>query len=394
MAGYYLFLLALLLALGILFRDGFVFTLVYLFTGVYLLIRWWAGRAGDGLVLTRSFTPRAFPGERVKVRLKLENNSRLPLVWARVQESLPNELSRGRSFQEVISLAPGAQAQLEYQMFPRRRGYHRVGPTQVQYGDVLGLFKERELSWPEAHLIVYPEVIQLGEIGLPSWSPLGELRAALPLFPDPARIRGKRDYIPGDSLRWVDWKTSAARGALQVRVQDPSIAVQAHIFLNFHEADYRPRDRPTVSELAVVIAASLANWVAHHKAAIGLVTNAHDPMDSEHPFTPVGAAFGKGGLMRVLESLARVRLGAGEAFEALVRREGWQLPWGATLVLVTPSAGQALFDEIQLIQRRGMHVLLVLCGPVPASVEIRRRAHALGVPCSYIQRRTDLEGWR
>jgi hypothetical protein len=70
------------------------------------------------------------------------------------------------------------------------------------------------------------------------------------------------------------------------------------------------------------------------------------------------------------------------------------LPWGSALILVTPVAGQAIFDEIIAARRRGARVLLVLCGPSPQAGEIRRKARSLGIAFAYFQRRSDLEAWR
>ena len=54
----------------------------------------------------------------------------------------------------------------------------------------------------------------LTSLSLPSHSPLGTLRHTQPIFEDPSRVTGKRDYISGDSLRRVDWKATAATGRL------------------------------------------------------------------------------------------------------------------------------------------------------------------------------------
>ena len=394
MGDYFLLLLALLVMLAVFLRDPFVFTLVYILAGAYALARWWSTRAMAGLRFKRQFTPRAFPGETVSVRLDLENAGRLPIVWLYVSESLPTELSRGQNIREVVTLGPRASARIDYRVYPRARGYHRLGPVLLRMGDVLGLFKEIDRRGEPEYLIVYPEVVHLAGVRIPSWSPMGQIRDRLPIFADPARTIGKRPYQSGDSLRGVDWKSTAAVGSLQVKLQEPSVALQAHILLNFNEADYWSRTRIDDSELAVVISASLANWVVGRKEAVGLATNGLDPLFGDRPCQTVPAGRGRAQLMRVLETLARVRAGEGESYEPLVRREAAHLPWGAAMILVTPAAGQGLFDEIVAARRRGIHVMLVLCGPTPEAGEIRKKAQMLGIAFAYLQRRADLEAWR
>jgi uncharacterized protein (DUF58 family) len=243
-------------------------------------------------------------------------------------------------------------------------------------------------------LIVYPEIVHLPVVKIPSWSPLGHIRDPLPIFADPARTLGKRPYQAGDSLRGVDWKATAASGSLQVRLQEPSVALQARILLNFNEADYRGRNRIEDGELAVIASASLANWVVGRKESVGLSANGFDPLAAEDRTMTVPTGRGRAALMRVLETLARIRFGEGEQFVELVRKEAAHLPWGAALVLVTPAAEGDLFEEILAARQRGVHVMLVLCGHVGEAAAIRRKAGALGIAFAYLQRRADLEAWR
>jgi uncharacterized protein (DUF58 family) len=261
-------------------------------------------------------------------------------------------------------------------------------------GDVLGIFTEMDRRGKPEFLIVYPEIVHLPVVKIPSWSPLGHIRDPLPIFADPARTLGKRPYQAGDSLRGVDWKATAASGSLQVRLQEPSVALQARILLNFNEADYRGRNRIEDGELAVIASASLANWVVGRKESVGLSANGFDPLAAEDRTMTVPTGRGRAAMMRVLETLARVQLGEGEPFVQLVRREAAHLPWGAALVLITPAAEGDLFEEILAARQRGVHVMLVLCGHVGEAAAIRRKAGALGIAFAYLQRRADLEAWR
>ena len=69
----YLPLLIFLIFIAALLRDDFAFTLVYLLVGVLLLGNWWSRRALSGVKFTRQFTPRAFLGETVYIKLQLQN---------------------------------------------------------------------------------------------------------------------------------------------------------------------------------------------------------------------------------------------------------------------------------------------------------------------------------
>ena len=171
-----------------------------------------------------------------------------------------------------------------------RRGYYPIGPLHLRSGDLIGLTEELDTEGGVDHLIVYPKIIPFAKVKLPSRSPLGTLRHTQPIFEDPSRVRGKRDYVAGDSLRRVDWKATATTGRLQVKQFEPSIALETAIFLNLNADEYAQRTRLDATELAIVIAASLANWIVGQRQSVGLCVNGVDPIGTEGKAAGAAAA--------------------------------------------------------------------------------------------------------
>ncbi len=430
------FLFILFLAAALL-RDQFVFTVLYLFAGAYIVGRWWSGRSLKSLHFHRQFVERAFHGEDVPVKLEISNGGLLPVIWLRVQDSLPAELALTGpallgtgSFKRVISLGPRSSVAFEYTVKARKRGYYQIGPLAAASGDVFGMGRENHMQGPSNFLTVYPRTYILSNFRLPSRSPMGTLRHNQPMFEDPTRVLSKRDYQSGDSLRRVDWKATAAIGRLQVKQFEPSIALETAIFLNLNADEYDVRVRFDSTELAIVIAASLANWVASNKQSIGLHTNGLDPhppsaapnrLASIHPqtspspeeekattaqgtarpgaaqrerFQPVPLRKGQGHLMRVLDVLARVESTPTISFTELLQREAVYLSWGVTVVLITGKAEDDLFDEIFRLRRRGLDVVLILAGRVANVQQAKERAELFNIPFFHIRNELDMDMWR
>jgi len=389
MSEAFFFLLAAALFVAVQLRDSFAFTLLYFFGGVYLLSRAWSAYSLRRVAFRREFIPRAFPEERVRVRLHIHNAGLLPIPWLRLQDGLPVELTPEGSFQRVVSLGARQSLTLAYDLHPRQRGLFPVGPLSVETGDLLGLTAPRRSEGGQDFLTVYPRLVPLPTAHLPSRAPLGTLAHHQPIFEDPTRPVGKRPYQDGDSLRRVDWKASAAQGRLQVRLFEPSIALGALLALNLDARDYPLRSRRDASELAVTAAASLAQWSISRGQAAGLWVYGRDPLADSPAALPVR----KGGahLMRLLETLARVQ--ATEMPAPFARRlldAAARLPWGATLVVLTPRAETGLFEALFAIRRRGVQSALLLCGDVPGVSETRARAARFGIPCHYLPRERDL----
>ncbi len=280
MGEFFFLFLFVLFAVAVAVKEDFVFLLLYLFAGAFILGRWWGRRVLQGVQVERSFPERAFLGERVRVDLHIKNTGWLPAPWLQVRESLPVELRTGEmsgpAFQHVASLGPYGLLQLAYPLDCRKRGYYAIGPLDLYAGDVLGVAQVQHSRQAAQHLTIYPRIISLTHVKLPSQAPLGTLRHTQPVFEDPSRVMGKRDYVAGDSLRRVDWKATATTGRMQIKLFEPSIALETAIFLNLNAAEYDARSRYDVTELEIVVAASLANWVIGARQAAGLYANGVD----------------------------------------------------------------------------------------------------------------------
>ena len=393
MAGTFLPLLVVLLIIAAFTRGDFALTLIYLVVGALAAGIWWGRKALTQVETERRFSRHAFLDEQVKVQLRIQNKGWLPVPWLELRETLPVALVGPNNFQTVTNLGPNAEAQFEYIVQARKRGYYPIGPLSITTGDILGLSSSLQATIPAQALVVYPKIIPFTSMDIPSQSPQGTLRSTVPLFEDPTRVLGKRGYTSGDSLRRIDWKSSASSGRLQVKVFEPSIALETFIVLNLNAEDYYYRARIDSTELAIVIAASVGNWVIGKKQMIGMMVNGRDPLAADGRPQPIPARKGKQHMMRLLETLARVETVDQSALAPLLQRQRYHLAWGTTLIVITGSASDELLDELYLARRAGQNAILILAGVNTSGDETLRRANAFGIPVFSIVTERDLKIW-
>jgi uncharacterized protein (DUF58 family) len=411
--------LIVLLAVAFLTKVDFFFYLLYTLAGVYILGRLWARRSLASVALSRHHDSRLFLGETLDVEVEVRNQGWLPVLWLRLSDTLPSELTSGAQFRQVISLLPRERLSLTYALRGRRRGYYRIGPLVTVGGDLLGATTYEGRQVADDFVIVYPKIVDLRDLGFPSQSPFGTLSSRERVFEDPTRIQGVRDYQPGDSLRRMDWKTSARVGSLQVRRFEPAIALEAAIFLNLNGAEYVRQERFQATELGIVIAASVAVHVVEKRQAVSLVTNGWDPLrgpassTGRSPASPVKGSpapepecaqpspvlplrKGREHLMRVLDLLARIEIASEEdavPFVELLRRKSLELPWGSTVVAITAREVEGIMGALLALRRRGLDVILVLTCPDRDFELTAQRADQIGVRALRIWSEQDLDVW-
>jgi len=393
MLDYLPFLIVLMIVAAILQQDA-VLTIFYLIIGIYLVGFFWSRKALNNISITRNFPKRIFLNQPVSVSLEITNRGWLPVVWLQIHESLPIELISPNFYHQVINLGSHDQNKLLFSFRGNKRGYYPIGPTSLHSGDIFGLTKNNERQIEPDHLTVYPKIIPFRYLGIPSRSPFGTLRHTNPVYEDPSRVWGKRDYQMGDSLRRVDWKASANSGHLMVKQFEASISIDMQILLNLNNEEYDMHTRFDNTELAIVAAASIASWANQKKQAMGFSTNGMDPIvEGAKPqsFRPHKGILH---LMSILDILARVQATNNLPFTQLIRQSTSSLPWGTTLVLITGQMTEELFGELFQTQRMGLNGIIILVGRVPGWQEAQQRARHFGFPLYNVKDESDIEAWQ
>jgi uncharacterized protein (DUF58 family) len=397
MSAILLFLIV-LLAVAFFTRVDFFFYLLYALAGIYILGRVWARRSLAAVELERRHDQRVFWGETFPVHVAVRNRSWLPVLWMRLHDTVPADLMPGTVFRRVISLLPRERLELDYRLVGKRRGYYSIGPLVTLGGDLLGAASYEHIKQDDDYVIVYPKIVALRELGFPSQSPFGTLPSRERLFEDPTRIRGVRDYQPGDSLRRMDWKTSARVGCLQVRRFEPAIALETAVFLNLNRAEYPQTHRRHATELGIIVAASVAVHLVEKRQAVGLITNGHDPLvDVPNPTPSLPLRKGRAHLMNLLDLLACIEVASEDEavpFLDLLSRKSLGLPWGSTAVVVTAQEVEGLLDTLLAFRRRGLSVILALTCPDRDYQRTAQRAGQIGIQALRLWSEQDMDLWR
>ena len=344
--------------------------------------RLWARLSLERVEYRRELSERrAFTGEEIGLRLHLANRKLLPVPWIELRERLPEAapLTDGHTtpsgqhgavyLSRTTSLRSGDRLEWPLTMHASRRGYHRFGPARLSSGDLFGLFERQKDAGGLDTLVVYPRTYPLPDIGLGSDRPFGELRGGRRIFPDPIRVIGVRDYVPGDPLKQVDWKATARAGRLQSRLYEPSRAQAVVVALDVMTLAHTWEGTdPVLLERGVTVAASIAQAAFEGRAAIGLLTNGALP-EADRPIR-LGAGRRPDQLARVLEALAGANPFALAPLAAELERRGEALPIGASVVVVAALMTDQLVASLQRLRRERHEVRVVKTSTAPWDVQL------------------------
>ena len=178
---------------------------------------------------------------------------------------------------------------IDHQLTVAWRGRHRLGPLRRSVTDALGLARTRRMLPGTADVLALPQIHPLEPLraasGLGSASDATVLKTSL-IGTDDVLVR---EYLPGDDVRRIHWRSTARTGALMVRREEQAWDPSAVLLL-----DNRVISLPRASlagpiprlEWLVEAAASIATHLIDHGFTVALI-DALGADPSEPP--PTGA---------------------------------------------------------------------------------------------------------
>lgn len=367
--------------LGVITRVPLLVTFLLMLLLVLGLASWWQKRSLDGVSYKRfPFYRRAFPGERVPLRIEIENRKLLPLTWLRVQDAWPKSIGPDQEdilapthlpnqglLTNVFSLRWYERARRNYTLKFWKRGIYALGPVKLESGDLFGIFDRSETQESVELLTVFPDLVQFGDLRLPADDPFGDRRSRRRLYEDQNQPIGVRDYLPEDSIRRVHWPATAHTGQLQVKVYQPTSANIMVVCLNVSTfARHWEGTNPDLLEHVIKVAATLVTEGIEDGYRVGLIANgclAH----ADQPFrVPPGRSPKQ--LASLLGALAGVTPVVTGPFENFLIKQVPRVSYGATLLIVTGVTNPELFEALVQIKYRGRQITLLSFAQEPPEI--------------------------
>ena len=348
-----IFLVIVLLVLAIIDDyQGWRFLFLGLGT-VWLSARAWARALAGGLGLRREMRYGwAQVGDRLEERFTLTNRSHLPAAWIEVidHSNLPEYLASS-----VTGLSGESTRSWRTHGVCSQRGLFTLGPTTLRSSDPLGFYQIEKTDLRSVTLMVTPPIVPLPEIQVAPGGKAGEGRPR-PNAPErTVSAAGVREYAPGDSLRWVHWRTSARRDELFVRLFENTPSGDWWIILDLDQGVQAGQGQNSTEEHGIILAASLADRGLRMGRAVGLISHGT-------PLVWLRPRQGDQQRWEILRSLAPVRA-APNPLAPLLERARPALGWQSSLVIITPNASPSWLESLIPLLWQGIIPTVLVLDP-------------------------------
>ena len=348
--------LQLLVLAGILviaaFSTGwaFLFYLVYLgvlvIGGSYVLTRLGLADLEAGYAVSQL---SGHVGDRIRVTYTLRNTSRIPKPWLEVHNptSLPAGLP-GRA----LSLSGRTERSWLIKSMLTKRGHFRIEPLQIRTGDPFGFFESSASVGSGINVTVYPRLEPIPLWRLPASNLDGSHAMRERTLQSTPLATTVRPWAPGDAFNRIHWKSTARHGDIQVKEFDLEQTADAWILLDLERGVQLGTGDESTVEVAVRVAAAVADKALVENRAVGMTVNAHRLAQLQPD---------RGGRqhLKVMQLLAAVDGdGATPLSEAMVASVA-RIRRGMTAVVITASLDREWVKPLASLRSRGVACVVV-----------------------------------
>lgn len=350
------------------------FLLVALLVGIIFFVMFiWVWLSITHLEIYRfTPTPRSQVGRRFIEKFTAKNRSFLPKIGVEIYD---HSTLYARTEARIIPFLMGRKSE---QWSPHdsvcyRRGEFELGPMSITAKDPLGLFTFTRKINKTQRVIVYPYTVPIESFKLPAGVLSGGEAQRTITQNITTNAVSIRDYVAGDSINKIHWKSTAKRNKLTVKEFELDPLVDIWLFTDFaipatpyhDDIPYLPHRGyipPSMEEYIAIISASLATHFIEQKRSLGYCayTPHHDVFSPER---------GQRQLTRILESLAIAKADSKTSLHQMLASDGHRLPRGTTLIIVTSSQETAWVQELSILIQRGIRPVCIYIDPASFGVQ-------------------------
>lgn len=343
---------AALFLIGTNLQSGWLFVIIAFLIALVVYAFFSPLLALRGLSFKREISPEIFEGEPIPVRLKITNQSRKARYFFQVSDdffAFGPEAEKIRY--SVAWIKPGEQVAVKYKLVAVRRGIYTGGYISVSSAAPFGLVRLKKEIFAPSPVLVYPSYFEIGSF------PILEA-GSYPVehFHEPKskgfgqEYYGIREYRPGDSLRFIHWRSTAKSGQLVVREFEHEMATPVSLILDLekgHSLGYEPG---TSLEHMIKIAASVSRYSLRTGHPVQLIAS---------PSTEVETLTAPD-WWQALEWLAKLEANGEKQLSEVIEDTLHLMPLRSTAVVLLPSNFSPPLDAFRALQAKRVRIVAVV----------------------------------
>ena len=200
-------------------------------------------------------------------------NTGLGIGFVEIYDSLPPQarITKGSNY-TLLYMRPWQEVSFEYSLKLPLRGHYHLGPVKMRVKDAFDLFYNERIEKSIHSFSVFPQIEVLEAQVITSRSPkLLSGAMPLPIIGSGTEFYSLREFVPGDSLRTVNWKALAKKGKMMVNETTREDVMDVILLVDAREISAIGGGRDTPLEMSCRAAATYAKQLLDERNNVGLL---------------------------------------------------------------------------------------------------------------------------
>ena len=200
-------------------------------------------------------------------------NTGLGIGFVEIYDSLPPQarIIKGSNY-TLLYMKPWQEVSFEYSLKLPLRGHYHLGPVKMRVKDAFDLFYNERIEESIHSFSVFPQIEVLEEQVITSRAPK-LLSGAMPLnvIGTGTEFYSLREFVPGDSLRSVNWKALAKKGKMMVNETVREDVMDVILLVDAREVSAVGGGKDTPLEMSCRAAATYAKQLLDERNNVALM---------------------------------------------------------------------------------------------------------------------------
>lgn len=341
---------------------------------IYLIYFIFRDKLIGNLNYTRFFSEKgSYEGDEVTMTEVIHNKSFLPLFMIKIEYYIYNDLQyddyppdREHAMQYTLSkffiILPFMQVRRKHTIKLLKRGYYTLDTINLLYAK-----RERNVLAP-AEIYVYPKMIGIDDLPIPSSSMQGDAFSRQWLIRDPFSVSGVREYRFGDPFNTINFKATAKSAMLGVnglRVNNRDFCSNRNfmIYLNFQtdkEVAMPFKVYEKLMEKGLSYAAALLREAFNFGYRAGFAANCTLVSGENQVKFPMTQ--GALNYEDILMQMSKVRLAEGVSFTALLGSDALGGLCDSEVFILTTYINEQIDRTVDTFHKFGNNVSVIMLG--------------------------------
>ena len=341
---------------------------------IYLIYFIFRDKLIGNLSYTRFFSEKgSYEGDEVTMTEVIHNKSFLPLFMIKIEYYIYNDLQydgyepdREHAMQYTLSkffiILPFMQVKRKHTIKLLKRGYYTLDTINLLYAK-----RERNVLAP-AEIYVYPKMIGIDDLPIPSSSMQGDAYSRQWLIRDPFSVSGVREYRFGDPFNTINFKATAKSAMLGVsglRVNNRDFCSNRNfmIYLNFQtdkEVAMPFKVYEKLMEKGLSYAAALLREAFNFGYRAGFAANCTLVSGENQVKFPMTQ--GALNYEDILMQMSKVRLAEGISFAALLGNDALGGLCDSEVFILTTYINEQIDRTVDTFHKFGNNVSVIMLG--------------------------------